>query len=138
MELKKERKMKKENYIIAEISGTQIILETGKKVKVPRLDLDEGAKYVANKILFYSNNGDVKIGTPYIKDFSVETIVSEHKRDDKVIVFKKKRRKGYMVKNGHKQPFTVLEVGDFKTKSAKKTVVKESAEQKDKTEAKKE
>jgi len=102
--------MKSEQYAIAEIAGQQVILTPGKKVKVPRLDQKEGAKFAVKNILYLRNGEKVEIGSPYLKDFTIETKVVEHDRDKKVIVFKKKRRKGYKVKKGHRQQFTVLEI----------------------------
>lgn len=113
--------MKEVNYAIAEIAGQQIILEPGKKVSVPKLEVEEGEKYTANKILYIRQGEKVKIGKPYVRGVSVEAVVKEHKRADKIIVFKKKRRKGYKVKKGHRQPFCVLEVGEFKTGAKKQT-----------------
>ena len=105
--------MKSEQYAIAEIAGQQVILAPGKKVKVSRLDQKEGAKFVVKNILYLRDGEKVEIGDPYLKGFSIDTKVAEHDRDKKVIVFKKKRRKGYKVKRGHRQRFTVLEVTKF-------------------------
>ncbi len=112
--------MEKMNYAIAEIAGQQVILEPGKKVTVPKIDVEEGTKYTADKILYIRQDKKVKIGKPYVRGVSVETVVKKHKRADKIVVFKKKRRKGYKVKRGHRQPFCVLEVGEFKTGAKKK------------------
>jgi len=107
--------MNTQNYAIAEIAGDQVILEPGRDVAVPKLDLEIGAKYVAAKILFLRTGETVAIGTPYLADTSIETTVKAHQRSDKVIVFKKKRRKGYKVKKGHRQEYTVLSVAQFGT-----------------------
>jgi large subunit ribosomal protein L21 len=105
--------MNRQNYAIAEIAGDQVILEPGKNVSVPKLDLEIGAKFVADKILFMHVGEDIKIGQPYLADIAIDSVVVEQKRADKVVVFKKKRRKGYRVKKGHRQPFTVLTVAEF-------------------------
>ena len=118
--------MKRKNYAIAEIAGQQIILEPGKKVEVPKLNLEEGEKYTSDKILYLRDGDKVDIGQPFVKNCAIETTVAEHDRADKVIVFKKKRRKGYKVKNGHRQQFTVLEVGEFSKKAAPKKVAKKT------------
>ncbi|MBN2600556.1 MAG: 50S ribosomal protein L21 [Candidatus Marinimicrobia bacterium] len=102
--------MKSEMYAIAEIAGDQVVLETGKKISVPRLDVEEGKEFIVDSVLYYRNGNDVKIGNPTVKGVQISTVVVEHKRLPKVIVFKKKRRKGYRVKNGHRQPYTLLEV----------------------------
>ncbi|MFA4839065.1 MAG: 50S ribosomal protein L21 [Candidatus Neomarinimicrobiota bacterium] len=105
--------MRTNYYAIAEISGDQVILEPGKKLSVPKLELEVGATFVANKILYLRKGEDIQIGMPFVKDAEIETTVLEQKRLPKVIVFKKKRRKGYKVKNGHRQPYTVLQVSKF-------------------------
>lgn len=97
-------------YAIAEIAGDQVVLETGKKVAVPKLDLEEGSNFIVDSVLYLRDGEDVKIGNPTVKNVKVETVVVEQKRQPKVIVFKKKRRKGYKVKKGHRQPYTLLEV----------------------------
>ncbi|MGC9363030.1 MAG: 50S ribosomal protein L21 [Fidelibacterota bacterium] len=117
--------MKSEMYAIAEIAGDQVVLESGKKVAVPRLSLEEGQEYVADSILYYRNGDEVKIGNPTVKDLKISTIVVAQPRLPKVIVFKKKRRKGYKVKKGHRQPYTLLEVKEVK--AVKKQSVKSKA-----------
>ncbi len=105
--------MKRKNYAIAEIAGKQVILEPGKKLRVPKLKLEEGAEYKADKILYLRNGDDVTVGQPYLKDNAIKTTVVSHDRDKKVIVFKKKRRKRYKVKKGHRQDYSVIEVENF-------------------------
>lgn len=105
--------MNPRSYAIAEVAGDQVVLTPGAKVAVPKLDLEVGSKYTADKILFMREGDEVKIGTPYLPETSIETTVLEHKRLPKVTVFKKKRRKGYKVKKGHRQPYTVLQVARF-------------------------
>ncbi|HMA61640.1 MAG TPA: 50S ribosomal protein L21 [bacterium] len=106
--------IQRETYAIAEIAGKQIILEPGKKVNVPKLkDFEEGNEYIADKILYLRDGDKVEIGEPYLKDKDIKAKVVEHTKDKKVIVFKKKRRKRYKVKRGHRQQYTVIEVEDF-------------------------
>lgn len=106
--------IQRDNYAIAEIAGKQIILEPGKQVNVPKLkDFDEGSDYIADKIMYLRNGDDVKIGEPYLEDTEIKTKVLEHTRGKKITVFKKKRRKRYKVKRGHRQHYTVIEVEDF-------------------------
>ncbi len=105
--------MKRENYAIAEISGKQVILEPGKKIKVPKLNLEEGAEYTADKILYLRKGEDVQIGAPYLENNEIKTTVVAHDREAKVIVYKKKRRKRYDVKKGHRQQYTVIQAEDF-------------------------
>ena len=105
--------MKRENYAIAEIAGKQVILEPGKKIRVPKLDLEEGAEYTADKILYLRQGDDVTVGQPYLEDSAIKTTVLEHDRDAKIIVYKKHRRKRYDVKKGHRQDYSVIEVENF-------------------------
>ncbi|MFI3295128.1 MAG: 50S ribosomal protein L21 [Rikenellaceae bacterium] len=100
-------------YAIVEIAGQQFKVESGRKLYVHRLAAEEGAKVSFDKVLFVDNDGKVSIGTPSIKDASVEATVVRHLKDDKVIVFKKKRRKGYRVKNGHRQCLTQIEINNI-------------------------
>ncbi len=117
---------KRENYAVAEIAGKQIILEPGKKVKVPKLDLKQGAEFKADKIMYLRQNDQIDVGKPYLKDVHINTVVAEHDRDEKVIVYKKKRRNRYQVKKGHRQSYTLLEVKDFSSKKSKPTAKKET------------
>ena len=105
--------MKRENYAIAEIAGKQVILEPGRKLRVPKLNLEEGAEYTADKILYLRKGDEVTVGQPYLEDSEIKTTVVEHDREAKIIVYKKKRRKRYDVKKGHRQQFTVVEVENF-------------------------
>ena len=112
--------MKSDMYAIAEISGDQVVLETGKKIAVPKLDVEEGQEYIVDSVLYLREGDNVKIGEPHVKGAKIKTIVVEHKRLPKVIVFKKKRRKGYKVKKGHRQPYTLLEVTGLKAEAKAK------------------
>ena len=117
--------MNSQNYAIAEIAGDQVILEPGKNIAVPKIELAVGDKFLANKVLFLHTGNEIKVGKPYLEDVAIETTVLEHKRTSKVVVFKKKRRKGYRVKKGHRQPYTVLQVSEF-AKPAEAAPVKKS------------
>lgn len=105
--------MKRENYAIAEIAGKQVILEPGKKIRVPKLDLEEGAEYTADKILYLRKGDDVTVGQPYVEDSAIKATVVGHDREAKIIVYKKRRRKRYDVKKGHRQNYSVIEVEKF-------------------------
>ena len=118
-------------YAIVEIGGKQVKVEKDQKVFLNRLEGKEGSKVTFDNILLLDNSGKVILGTPSIKGAAVEAKILKHLKDDKVIVFKKKRRKGYKVKNGHRQYLTeimvekILEKG-AKLKSEDKVEVKES------------
>ena len=95
-------------YAIVEIAGQQFKVERGNKVYVHRLDASEGAKVSFDKVLLVDNGGKVQVGTPSIDGATVAATVLGHLKGDKVIVFKKKRRKGYQKSNGHRQQFTQI------------------------------
>ncbi len=90
-------------YAIVDIAGQQFKVEKGQEVFVHRLDGEEGAKMDFDKVLLVDNNGKVSVGTPTVEGAKVSAKIVSHLRGDKVIVFKKKRRKGYQKSNGHRQ-----------------------------------
>ena len=106
-------------YAIVEIGGKQIKVEKDQKVFVNRLEGKEGSKVTFDNILLLENAGKVVLGTPSVKGAAVEVKILKHLKDDKVIVFKKKRRKGYKVKNGHRQFLTEIVVEKILEKGAK-------------------
>jgi large subunit ribosomal protein L21 len=99
-----------EMYAIVEIAGQQMKAEKGRKIYVHRLENAEGETVVFNKVLLVDNEGDVKVGTPVVEGASVTVTVLEHMKGDKVLVFKKKRRKGYQKMNGHRQYLTKIQI----------------------------
>ena len=113
-------------YAIVEIAGQQFKVEKDQQIFVHRLDTEEGSKVDFDKVLLMDNSGKVNVGAPVIKGAKVTAKVLEHLKGDKVIVFKKKRRKGYKVKNGHRQYLTKLEILkiDDKAPATKKTTAK--------------
>ena len=135
-------------YAIVEIAGQQFKVEEGKKIFVHRLDVEEGKKIEFDKVLLIEDEGKILIGEPTLKDTVVEGKILNNKiRGDKVIVFKKKRKKGYRVKNGHRQNFTQIEIISIGGKGSPKKVsekkgtaeaVKEPVKEKETTEIKSE
>ena len=97
-------------YAIVNISGKQHKVEPNTYIYVDRLPYDEGAEASFSDVLLVDNNGAITIGKPFVSGASVRAQVLTHLKDDKVIVFKKKRRKGYRVKNGHRQAITKLQI----------------------------
>jgi len=95
-------------YAIVEIAGQQFKVAKDQKVFVHRLDAKAGSKVTFDNVLMLANGDKITLGAPAITGASVEAKVVKHLKDDKVIVFKKKRRKGYRVKNGHRQSLTEL------------------------------
>ncbi|MFA9289982.1 MAG: 50S ribosomal protein L21 [Solirubrobacteraceae bacterium] len=97
-------------YAIVEIAGFQYKIEKDQKLLVHRLEGEEGSLVSFDKVLLTQNGDTVQIGTPVINGVSVEAKILEHQKGDKVIVFKKKRRKGYQKQNGHRQYLTKIEI----------------------------
>jgi large subunit ribosomal protein L21 len=115
-------------YAIVEIAGQQFKVEPGKKIFVHRLEAEEGKKVEFDQVLLLEEDGNITIGEPTIADAVVEGTVIDHVRGDKVIVFKMKRKKGYRIKNGHRQNFTQVEIVSINGKgSLKKATVKKEA-----------
>ena len=111
---------------IVKISGKQFKVAKDTKLFVNRIDAKEGSKVSFDDVLLIDNGSKVIVGNPVVKDASVEAKVLKHLKDDKVIVFKKKRRKGYRVKNGHRQALTEILIEKVNEKTtAKKTETKE-------------
>jgi len=103
-------------YAIVEIAGQQFKVSKDQKVYVHRLANEEGANLSFDRVLLIDNNGAITVGAPAINGASVEAKVLKHVKGDKVIVFKKKRRKGYKVKNGHRQLFTQIVIENIVAK----------------------
>lgn len=101
-------------YAIVDIAGKQYKVEKDKFLYAPKMDADEGSLVDFDKVLLVDDEGKVKVGLPTVKGAKVSAKVLEHVKDDKVIVFKKKRRKGYKVKNGHRQQFSKVLIEDIK------------------------
>ena len=107
-------------YAIVETAGQQFKVAKDQKVYVHRLQAEEGKKVTFDKVLLLDDNGNVTVGAPVIDGAAVEAKVVKHLKGDKVIVFKKKRRKGYRKKNGHRQYLTEIVVESIVAKGAKK------------------
>jgi large subunit ribosomal protein L21 len=107
-------------YAIVEIAGQQFKVAKDQKVYVHRLQEEEGAKVSFGKVLLLENDGNVTIGAPAIEGAEVTAKILGHLRGDKVIVFKKKRRKGYRKKNGHRQSLTEIQIEGIAATGAKK------------------
>ena len=101
-------------YAIVEIAGRQFKVEKGRKLYVYRLQGDEGSSLSFDKVLLTDNDGQVKVGTPVVEGAVVNATILKHLKDDKVIVFKKRRKKGYQVKNGHRQYLTQIQIDEIK------------------------
>ena len=112
-------------YAIVEIAGQQFKVEKDQKYFVHQLDAKPGSKVTFENVLLLDDKGKVSVGSPSVSGVEVTAKIEQHLLGDKVIVFKKKRRKGYAVKNGHRQRLTEITVQEIGKKSAtKKTAPK--------------
>ena len=116
--------------VLVEILGKQFKVEKGDRIKVPYINQKIGEKLTFEKILYLDDGKTQKIGKPYLQDLQVEAKLLEHGRENKIVVFKFKRRKGYQKKNGHKQRFSLIEVSNLKKTTAKKTTAKKATAKK--------
>ena len=113
-------------YAIVEISGKQFKVEKKQKLFVNRLDVAEGKKISFDNVLMINDGSKSSVGTPHVSGVQVDAKVLKHLKSDKVIVFKKKRRKGYKVRNGHRQAISEIEISDILTGVSKKNTAKKS------------
>jgi large subunit ribosomal protein L21 len=97
-------------YAIVEIAGKQFKVAKDQYIYTPKLEGEAGAAVSFDKVLLIDNEGAIDIGAPTLSGASVSGKILEHVKGNKVIVFKKKRRKGYVVKNGHRQQFTKVQI----------------------------
>ncbi len=114
-------------YAIVEIAGQQFKVSKDLKVYVHRLTNEEGSKVSFDKVLLLDDNGAITLGAPAIEGASVEAKVLQHLKGDKVIIFKKKRRKGYKKRNGHRQYLTQIVIESISATGAKKAAPKAEA-----------
>ena len=108
-------------YAIADIKGFQYKLEKGDTLRIPRQDIEVGKKIKIPEVLLVSDKDKISVGIPYVEGVVIEATVTEHNKDKKIIVFKKKRRKDYSVKKGHRQEFTEVVIDKISVSKPKKT-----------------
>ena len=123
-------------FAIVTISGKQYRVKEGDQIKIANLENQVGDKIEFDKILLLENSKKLTVGEPYVNDITVSATVLKHGRDRKVIIFKKKRRKGYRRKNGHRQSFSLVQI-DSISESKKKAAPKKKIAAKKKTVPKK-
>jgi len=116
-------------YAIVEIAGQQFKVAKDQKVFVNRLSGEEGDDISFDKVLMTGDGDNITLGAPAIEGALVGATITRHLKGDKVIVFKKKRRKGYRKKNGHRQSLTEILIGDISLKGGKKAATKAEAKQ---------
>ena len=121
-------------YAIVEIAGKQFRVAKDMKIKVPRLTVEPGTKVQFDKVLMMEDDsGKIEFGKPVLDSRLIDATVLEHGRNKKLIIFKKKRRKGHEKKNGHRQDFSVIQVNQIggAAKKATKSRSKKTAETED-------
>ena len=97
-------------FAVVDVAGQQLKVSPSEKMYVPRLDEKIGDTVTFDRVLLVANDKDVKIGNPVVKGASVKAKILAHTKDETVIVFKKKRRKGYRLRRGHRQQYTEIEI----------------------------
>ena len=97
-------------YAIIETGGKQYKVSEGDVVFVEKLDVEAGAAVTIDKVLVVANGNDIKVGTPFVEGATVEASAVKNGKDKKIIVYKYKAKKGYHKKQGHRQPYTKLEI----------------------------
>ena len=123
-------------YAIIEACGKQYKVTKGDVIFFEKLDSEEGKKVTFDKVILLSDEGNVQVGNPYVKGIKVEGKVISHGKGKKIIVYKMKPKKNYRRKQGHRQPYTKVEITNIKlpaSKTAKST--EETVEKKEKVEA---
>lgn len=108
-------------YAIVEISGQQFKVAKDEKIFVHRLEEKEGSDVSFEKVLLIDDGKDIKVGSPTINGAFVDAKIINHLKGDKVVVFKKKRRKGYRVKNGHRQYLSEIQISNISSSTVKNT-----------------
>ena len=98
---------------VVEISGKQVVVSEGLRVKVPKLPLEEGSKHTFTDVILVSDEGNTLVGTPHVDGALVEATVLAHGRAKKIVVFKFKRRKKYRRRTGHRQDYTEIQIEEI-------------------------
>ncbi|MBI4547394.1 MAG: 50S ribosomal protein L21 [Ignavibacteriae bacterium] len=97
-------------FAVVEILGHQVKVSPSERMFVPKLMDNVGSSVKFDRVVLLADDRGVKIGSPFVKDVAVDAKVLGHVKDEKVMVFKKKRRKGYRVRRGHRQQYTEIEI----------------------------
>ena len=118
-------------YAIVEIAGLQYKVEKDQRLYVNRLNVETGKKVKFDRVLLIEDKGNVKVGAPVIDGAKVDATVNGEVKGDKILVFKKKRRKGYQKMNGHRQIFTSITINKITAKAPAKRAAAQGAEEKE-------
>jgi len=108
-------------YAIVNISGKQFKATEGARVRIPKQTGDAGATLTFDNVLLFHDGTNTQVGTPTVSGASVTATVVDHGRERKILIYKKKRRKGYQRKNGHRQWYTEIEIQKIKASAVKKS-----------------
>ena len=124
-------------YAYINFNGNQIKVVEGENVKVPYLNKKVGSKIDISNVLFYDDGKKKHIGSPYVKSLSFIAKIISHNKENKIKVYKKKRRKGYDKMMGHKQQYSIIKIDNLSNKkpTKKKTIVKKNTTAKKNTKA---
>ena len=114
-------------YAIVTISGKQYCVSEGDTIKVSSQDWKVGDRVKLDQVLLTDNGKKIKVGTPKVNGASVTVEILEHNREKKLLIYKKKRRKGYQRKNGHRQGFTLIKINNLQMANTKKVQKKNSS-----------
>ena len=115
-------------YAIIEACGRQYKVSEGDVVFFEKLDAEEGKKVTFDNVVLVSDGEKIEVGSPFVKGAKVEGKVTAHGKGKKIVVFKYKAKKNYRRKQGHRQPFTKVEITSIKVAAARKTTAKAEAE----------
>ena len=124
-------------YAIIEACGKQYKVVEGETVYFEKLDAEEGKKVTFDNVILVSNDKDIQVGNPYVKGVKVEGKVVAHGKGKKIVVFKMKAKKNERTKQGHRQPYTKVEITKIKLAAEKAEKEEKPAEKAEKTTAKK-
>ena len=97
-------------YAVVNIAGHQVKVDKGQRLRVPRLQVEEGSTQEFTDVLMVFGEGETKVGSPTVEGASVSATVVGHGRGDKIVIFKKKKRKKYRRRTGHRQDYTEIQV----------------------------
>ncbi|GAB3356823.1 hypothetical protein GCM10027395_19950 [Giesbergeria sinuosa] len=100
-------------YAVIKTGGKQYRVASGEKIKVEQIAADVGQEIVIDQVLAVGNGAEIKVGTPLVSGATVKATVVAHGKHDKVHIFKMRRRKHYQKRQGHRQQFTELQIGDI-------------------------
>ena len=114
-------------YAIVTISGKQYCVSEGDTIKVSSQDWKVGDQVKLDQVLLTDNGKIIEVGTPKVNGASVTVEILEHNREKKLLIYKKKRRKGYQRKNGHRQGFTLIKINNLQMANTKKVQKKNSS-----------